>query len=218
MSFVALFRAINVSGQNRIPMGDLRALLEGLGLLEVRTYLQSGNAVFDADPGSEQALATAIEVRIERDLGPRVGVLVLPADRLAAVVTANPFFGAQAAVETAAGEEGAAESSLYATFLLGSGGDADFGEASEAAYSAVYEAAFKKLELPAIEGEEAAFVGVPQLAEPVVYLKLPHGYGRTKLNNAFFERKLGVAATTRNWRTVLALAELSAPGDAGSHD
>jgi uncharacterized protein (DUF1697 family) len=195
MTFVALFRAINVSGQNRIPMADLRDLLEGLGLREVRTYLQSGNAVFDAggDAGGPQELATAIEVRIERDLGPRVGVLVLPAGALAAVVTANPFPAAD-------------ESALHVTFLFGSAGDSDFGEASEAAYSAVYEAAFKKLELPAAVGEEAAFVGVPPLAEPVVYLKLPLGYGRTRLDNAFFERKLGVTATTRNWRTVRALA------------
>ena len=71
------------------------------------------------------------------------------------------------------------------------------------------EAAFHDLELPADEGEEAVFVGVPPLATPVVYLRLPHGYGRTKLNNAYFERKLGTAATTRNWRTVLALAELA---------
>ncbi len=197
MTFVALFRAVNVSGRNKIPMAGLRALLEGLGLRDVRTHLQSGNAVFDADAGSALELATAIEVRIERDLGPRVGVLVLPADRFAAVVTANPFLSAD-------------EATLHATFLFGSGGDSDFGEASEAAYSAVYEAAFKKLELPAIEGEEAAFVGVPPLAEPVVYLRLPHGYGRTKLNNAYFERKLGVAATTRNWRTVGALVEMSA--------
>ena len=104
------------------------------------------------------------------------------------------------------------EATLHATFLFGSGGDSDFGKASEAAYSAVYEAAFRKLELPAIEGEEAAFVGVPPLAEPVVYLKLPHGYGRTKLNNAYFERKLGVAATTRNWRTIRALVAMSAGG------
>ena len=87
--------------------------------------------------------------------------------------------------------EAADEGILHATFLFGSEGDADFGEASEAAYSAVYEAAFSKLELPADEGEEAAFVGAPPLAAPVVYLKLPHGYGRTKLNNAWFERKLG---------------------------
>lgn len=44
-----------------------------------------------------------------------------------------------------------------------------------------------------------------------VYLRTPGGYGRTKLTNAFFERKLGVVATTRNWRTVCALAEMAAP-------
>ena len=100
------------------------------------------------------------------------------------------------------------ESILHATFLFGAHGEADFGAASDAAYCAVYKAAFKKLELPAAEGEEAAFVGAPPLATPVVYLKLPHGYGRTKLNNAWFERKLGTAATTRNWRTVQALAQM----------
>jgi uncharacterized protein (DUF1697 family) len=42
-----------------------------------------------------------------------------------------------------------------------------------------------------------------------VYLRTPDGYGRTKLTNALFERKLGVVATTRNWRTVCALAEMS---------
>jgi uncharacterized protein (DUF1697 family) len=41
-----------------------------------------------------------------------------------------------------------------------------------------------------------------------VVLHLPGGYGRSKLSNAFFERQLGVAATTRNWRTVTKLAEL----------
>jgi uncharacterized protein (DUF1697 family) len=41
-----------------------------------------------------------------------------------------------------------------------------------------------------------------------VYLHTPDGYGRTKLSNAYFERKLGVRATTRNWRTVTTLAEL----------
>jgi uncharacterized protein (DUF1697 family) len=41
-----------------------------------------------------------------------------------------------------------------------------------------------------------------------VYLHCPGGYGRTKLNNAFWERRLGVAATTRNWRTVTTLLDL----------
>ena len=42
-----------------------------------------------------------------------------------------------------------------------------------------------------------------------IYLHCPNGYGRSKLSNAFFEKKLGVIATTRNWRTVTTLAELA---------
>jgi uncharacterized protein (DUF1697 family) len=47
------------------------------------------------------------------------------------------------------------------------------------------------------------------VAGVAVYLHCPQGYGRSKLSNAFFEKQLGVAATTRNWRTVTALAELA---------
>ena len=49
-----------------------------------------------------------------------------------------------------------------------------------------------------------------ELAGENVYLFFPNGYGRSKLSNALLERRLGVAATTRNWRTVTALAELTA--------
>jgi uncharacterized protein (DUF1697 family) len=206
-TYVALLRAVNVGG-TALPMAELRTLLGGLGLTNLRTYVQSGNAVFDAgDNEPASALATAIETRIERDLGPRVGVLVLPGEALADVVAANPFTAGGEAGRS--GENAAAEAILHATFLFGPHGEADFGEATEAAYCAVYKAAFTKLELPAADGERAAFVGAPPLATPVVYLELPHGYGRTKLNNALFERKLGTAATTRNWRTVLALAEMA---------
>jgi uncharacterized protein (DUF1697 family) len=206
MRSVALLRAVNVSGQNSIPMAELRRVLSGLGLTGVETYLQSGNAVFDAEGAlaqtSAQEMASVIEVRIERDLGPRVGVLVIAADEFARIAAANPFAGAPDVDERW----------LHATFLLGSAGESDFGATSEAAFSAVYEAAFGKLALPAEAGERAAFVGAPALAVPVVYLYLPNGYGRTKLSNGYFERSLGAAATTRNWRTVLALAEMSANG------
>lgn len=211
MRFVALLRAVNVSGQNKIPMAELRSLLEGLGLRDVRTYLQSGNAVFEAAGdddsideaagASAQTLAVAIEVRIERDLGPRVGVLVLTAEAMARVAEANPFVGAP----------DVDEQHLHATFLLESTAQSEFGPAPEAAFSAIYQRTFGKLKLPAQGGERAAFVGAPSLAVPVVYLHLPNGYGRSKLNNGYFERSLGAAATTRNWRTVVALAGMSAP-------
>jgi uncharacterized protein (DUF1697 family) len=62
---------------------------------------------------------------------------------------------------------------------------------------------FEALKLPAAAGERAVLVG------RAVLLHCPHGYGKTKLNNSYFERALGVTATTRNWRTVLALQQLS---------
>lgn len=55
-------------------------------------------------------------------------------------------------------------------------------------------------------GETAVF----SLVDREIYLHCPNGYGRTKLNNAFLERKLGVAATTRNWKSVTALHDLLA--------
>lgn len=61
---------------------------------------------------------------------------------------------------------------------------------------------FDALSLPAAEGEQAV------LGKGAVLLHCPHGYGRTKLNNTYFEKALGVKATTRNWKSVMALREL----------
>ena len=69
-------------------------------------------------------------------------------------------------------------------------------------FQPVSQNSFQTLKLPAAVGERAVLVG------SAVLLHCPYGYGKTKLNNSFFERALGVPATTRNWRTVLALQEL----------
>ncbi|MEU0054071.1 DUF1697 domain-containing protein [Streptomyces sp. NPDC006309] len=61
-----------------------------------------------------------------------------------------------------------------------------------------------RLEVPA--GETAVFT----LAGDEIHLHVPDGYGRTRLDNAFIERRLGIPATTRNWRTVTALHDLAA--------
>ncbi|MBF0548282.1 MAG: DUF1697 domain-containing protein [Candidatus Riflebacteria bacterium] len=63
---------------------------------------------------------------------------------------------------------------------------------------------FQQLKLPIQSGEEVFFSG------KTIFLYCPNGYGRTKLNNNFFEKGLEISATTRNWRTVLALIEMCA--------
>lgn len=67
----------------------------------------------------------------------------------------------------------------------------------------------RRLEVPAGETAEFTLVG------DEVHLHVPGGYGRTKLNNAFIERRLGIPATTRNWKTVRALHELAARAVSG---
>ncbi|MFD9241224.1 DUF1697 domain-containing protein [Streptomyces sp. NPDC059556] len=95
-TYAALLRGINVSGHRKVPMAELRPLIEGLGHTGVRTYLQSGNAVFTTESGAgEDELATALEDAIEERFGFRVDCLVRGGDYLAAVAEACPFPAAE---------------------------------------------------------------------------------------------------------------------------
>ncbi|BBN95750.1 hypothetical protein DEIGR_100791 [Deinococcus grandis] len=67
MIFVALLHAVNLGARRKVPMADLRALLTGLGLEDVRTYIQSGNAVFSAAP--ETDLRGRLEAALEAQFG-----------------------------------------------------------------------------------------------------------------------------------------------------
>jgi uncharacterized protein (DUF1697 family) len=89
--YVALLRGINVGSRNRIAMADLRSLLEGLGHTEVRTHLQSGNALFAAAKADPAALGAEISEAIAGHLGLTVPCVVLSDEDLARVVAANPL-------------------------------------------------------------------------------------------------------------------------------
>jgi uncharacterized protein (DUF1697 family) len=87
--YVALFRGINVGKAKRIAMADLRALLEGLGYGDVKTLLNSGNAVFDAPDGAPARHAARIRAAVLEDLGVDSLVIVKSAAEIAAVVAGN---------------------------------------------------------------------------------------------------------------------------------
>ena len=89
--YVALLRGINVGRNKRVAMADLRRLLDGLGYTEVRTLLQSGNAVFTTPAGKPEKLARQIEQAIEDELGLDVKCLVRTGEDMRAVVDGNPL-------------------------------------------------------------------------------------------------------------------------------
>lgn len=76
MRYVALLRGINVGGNNKVPMADLRACLEEAGLSNVQTYIQSGNVVFSSDAKDDTKLTKQIEQAIEKTFGFPVVVAV----------------------------------------------------------------------------------------------------------------------------------------------
>jgi len=89
-SRIALLRGINVGGRNRLVMAELRDLCEAFGWTDVRTHLQSGNALFRAGATAE-ACETALEEALGRRLGLSVPALVRGAIRWRAYVAGNPF-------------------------------------------------------------------------------------------------------------------------------
>lgn len=92
-AFVALLRAVNVGGTGKLPMGDLVALCEALGFSRVRTYIASGNVVFES-PRSEAEVKAMLEAALARYAGRPVGVLIRESTELAALLAANPFHNA----------------------------------------------------------------------------------------------------------------------------
>jgi uncharacterized protein (DUF1697 family) len=90
-TWVALLRGVNVGRNKRIAMSDLRDLLVSLGYADVRTHLQSGNAIFSGARRKPDVIEQEISSRIRKEFGMEVAVLVRRAAELAAVVEANPF-------------------------------------------------------------------------------------------------------------------------------
>jgi uncharacterized protein (DUF1697 family) len=91
-TWVALLRGINLGRNKRVAMADLRALLSSLGYGEVRTHLQSGNAVFTAPASTDAAeLEKAIAAQISADLGLDVSVMVRTGAEIVAAAEGNPF-------------------------------------------------------------------------------------------------------------------------------
>jgi uncharacterized protein (DUF1697 family) len=163
--WVALLRAVNLGGRNKVPMAELRGCLAEAGYENVRTFIASGNVLLDAPPGAAK-LAAALERIVEDSFGVTTTVILRKPRDLATAVAAHPF--------------GADTSQTHVAFL--GSRPAEAAAARLAAESAV------------LSGTE-------------VYLRVSNA---SRLSIARVESLLGVPATVRNFRTVVALAQLAA--------
>lgn len=90
-SYVALLRGINVGTAKRVAMADLRQLMQDLGFSDVRTLLNSGNAVFESNKGTTATYAKAIESGINKRFGFSAPTIVLDEHQLLEIIKANPL-------------------------------------------------------------------------------------------------------------------------------
>ena len=175
--YIALLRGINVSGQKKIKMSDLKILFEDLSFTNVQTYIQSGNVLFTSKLNDKKAIRSKIEKKTSDNFGYKVNVILKTPNELKLAIKSNPFLKYKKK----------SSERIYYTFLSEKPSPANIKILNE------------------IDHTPEQFI----LNGDVIYLFLPNGAGKSKLNNNFFEKRLGVFATTRNRNSVVALLELS---------
>lgn len=106
-TYISMLRGINLGSHNRIKMESLRTSLATLGFERVRTYVQSGNAVFCCADVPTSKLSEKIERQILKDLGLTVPVISRTADEMKRTIHKNPFLK----------QDGIDSSKLHVTFL-----------------------------------------------------------------------------------------------------
>lgn len=166
-----------MSGHRMIKMDALRQLYSDLGFENVKTYIQSGNVVFQFKQIDNKKLADRIEKEITKRFEFQVPVLVKEINELKEIVNQNPFLK----------DNSKDISFLHVTFLS---------------------------DIPTKENLNKIINGQYQqdefqIFEKSVYLYCPNSYSNSKLTNSFFESKLKVTATTRNWKTTNELINIS---------
>lgn len=87
---IALLRAVNVGGTGTLPMVELKALCEEIGLADVKTYIQSGNVLFRSEE-DKGAARTLLEEALARKMGKSPGVILRSRQDLQAIADASPF-------------------------------------------------------------------------------------------------------------------------------
>lgn len=176
-TYIALLRGINVSGQKMIKMAALLEMFNTLKVKNAKTYIQSGNVVFQYNGSTPVALQKKIEKKIKETFGFDVPVIVLSPEDLSNALKNNPYIK----------NKNTDISRLYFTFFNG----------------VIDEGLLKKITAVDYGGDEFS------IKENTIHLHLPNSYGTTKLNNNFFESKLKISATTRNWKTITELKNMA---------
>lgn len=179
--YISILRGINVGGKRKILMADLKELYKSLGFENIISYIQSGNVIFESKKKNANDVADTFTKKIKEAIFEKYGFDV--------PVIIRSVEEIKSIVENHPFEEkeGVQIENLCLTFL------SDIPSAENLEIINTYDYA----------------PDLFQIIEDNVFLFIEGKYHKSKLTNNFFEKKLKVSATTRNWKTVNKLLELS---------
>ncbi|MGE7919792.1 DUF1697 domain-containing protein [Viridibacillus sp. NPDC093762] len=178
-NYIAFLRGINVGGHNKIKMAELKQMFEEMGFIRVKTYIQSGNVLFESDE-KEPFILKRIEHEIKTVFGLTISVVIRTSTELERITGECPF-SKEAISDAEVSSEGEC---LYVALLLE---DPPQGK-------------IEGLSVFRTEYEDFRFEGRE------VYLLFQKGIRNSKLANNV--QKLGVPVTIRNWKTMNKLTAL----------
>lgn len=91
MTYFALLKGVNVSGHRIIKMAELKVIFENMGYKNVRTYIQSGNVVFESAKVKNESIANKLEAGLKEALGYAVSVVVRTKLEIESIIAGYPF-------------------------------------------------------------------------------------------------------------------------------
>lgn len=159
-----------MSGKNKLPMADLRRILNDLGFQKVQTYIQSGNVILVSND-AKNIICKKINEAVIENFGYDIPVIIRTISEWEKAIENYPF---------------STENEKIVGFSF-------LDRVSE----------IKEITIDNIKDDQF------KIDEDMVYFYCPNGFGKSKITNNIFEKKLKVTATTRNLRTTLKLLALA---------
>lgn len=177
-TYISLLRGINVGGRRKIKMAELRQHCQNIGFLNTKTYIQSGNLIFQVkDSASANDVAQQLKEKIKIEYGFEIPTLSIKAEDWLKIQKQNPYC-ADSSIDI---------KRLHLTLL----------------HETAQQEKIDQLKSIDIQADQYT------IQDKSIYIcAATERYSQCKLQNHFFEKKLAVATTTRNWKTVNKLAEL----------
>ncbi|MCC7562872.1 MAG: DUF1697 domain-containing protein [Methanobrevibacter arboriphilus] len=202
MKYIAFLRGINVGKNNIIPMDDLRNLFSAMGFKNIKTYLRSGNVIFESNENDMVDISSKISENIYNSFGFLIDSILMNEKDFIFLINNNPFFNNNS--------DNNHNNNLNNNLNNNSNYNSSNNEAINELYVTIFKHKINRSLVENLIKDSKKFNSDDKflIFEKEIYLVCKNGYHKTKFNNNYFESKLDNTATTRSFKTLLKIKNI----------